>query len=677
MKMLAHASARIAVALSLGLVACQAGNPTSPRDTGIRQTGVRVPDGSSITVEGNYVILSVTDGEAVAITGEVPDAESLEAGYAAVFFTDARGRYMVVQDASEQRALISARVKPEGSRYIFETPAVFPAGIQVFPSVILPGNRRLVGFGTTAQNQPIAIDVGSTYVIESLRALSRARNVSVESVITQPGRAVGLQALIAQASAGVKSEILLPPGDPEAPSFLAGSEQEIASTFISRFLAFDRPAREICQTWFSDPVRPLVTFAGNFLNTSASVQGSTRSVEVPVAGPVAVTLDKKDPSSVFVAEGEQFRMRRIQLDGTLFPFIGEGLGDASAVRQNRQISPDESALEAGLRIDDIREVRSDDQGNLAMTFNAEPIIAFLCRESGTYFGRPMVADKLYRLGDYTPEPTAEGDWPDNLEGYTDGPLAEARFKDPSGLSFDDRGNLFVADRRNNRIRMIQASGSVVTVIGDGYSNRVELGRVIDQPAGPNSGLRASLNRPISVVWRKAGTNQELYIYDNLNNVIRRAVAPYEDSFRNGLVETFAGTVASGSVIPSQDSTASVEYYGDTGVMGYQDGYRLSAKFHFADNIPQRQVFTNVWSGLALDATRNRLYVPDSLNRAIRMIDLTTDQVSTVARHGLEAIDGDARSVQLSNNLAGLTVLQDGSVLICDRGNHVVRRLIMD
>jgi DNA-binding beta-propeller fold protein YncE len=113
------------------------------------------------------------------------------------------------------------------------------------------------------------------------------------------------------------------------------------------------------------------------------------------------------------------------------------------------------------------------------------------------------------------------------------------------------------------------------------------------------------------------------------------------------------------------------------VVGFQDGPRRSAKFHFADNIPQRQVFTNVWGGLALDAVRNRLYVTDTMNRAIRMIDLSTDQVTTVARHGLDAVDGDARSVQLSNALAGLTVLPDGSLLICDRGNHVVRRLIVD
>ncbi len=675
-------STRFAFAMSLALSACQSAPPTAVRGTGTQpplQTGANEP---SFRAEGDYVILSVADGEAVPVRGEVPDAETLEAGFAAVFFTDARGRYLVVQDASGQQALISARVKPENGKFIFETPSVFPAGLQVFPRIMLPGNRRLAGFGNTSQAGPITVGIASTYAIECLRALSRSRGLEVDGVLARPGQEAGLLSLIEKTAGAVSDGILQSPGQPEAPTFVAGSEQELANTFVSRFLAVDRPARELCQTWFPDPIRPLVTHAGRFLNRVSIVETSTRSVDAVVLGPTAVTVDGSDPSSVIVAEGEGWRLRKVRSDGLLFPFIGENLGDPTA-RRDYQLSPDGSELSQGLRIDDIREVRSDGRGNLVMTFNASPFIAFLCREPGTYFGRAMLADRLYRLGDFTEDQAIiDKDGYDSLDGYRDGPLAEARFRDPAGLCFDDSGNLYVADRRNNRIRMIKTTGEVETLIGDAWSDipsdiPVELGRVLDQPAGASASLRASLNRPLSVAWRRAGNNQELYIYDNLNNVIRRAVAPLTGSFRDGLVETYAGTVASGSVRPSDEATDSVRYYSDTGVVGFQDGPRRSAKFHFADNIPQRQVFTNVWGGLALDAVRNRLYVTDTMNRAIRMIDLSTDQVTTVARHGLDAVDGDARSVQLSNALAGLTVLPDGSLLICDRGNHVVRRLIVD
>ncbi|MEB3187033.1 MAG: hypothetical protein VKP72_06300 [bacterium] len=665
-------STRFAFAVSLALSACQSAPPTAVRNPGTQpplQTGASEP---SFRAEGDYVILSVADGEAVAVRGEVPEAEKLEAGFAAVFFTDARGRYMVVQDASGQQALISARVKPENGKFIFETPAVFPARLQVLPRIMLPGNRRLAGFGNTSQAGPIQVGIASSYVIECLRALSRSRGIEVDGVLARPGQEVDLLTLIDRTAEAISNGILQAPGDPEAPTFVAGSEQELANTFVSRFLAVDRPARDLCKAWFADPIRPLVTHAGRFLNQVSIVETSTRSVDAVVLGPTAVTVDGSDPSSVIVAEGEGWRLRKVRSDGLLFPFIGENLGDPTA-RRDYQLSPDGSELAQGLRIDDIREVRSDVHGNLAMTFNASPYISFLCRVPGTYFGRAMLADRLYRLGDHTPD-----DEYDDLSGYQDGPLAEARFRDPAGLCFDESGNLYVADRRNNRIRMIRTTGEVETLIGDGYSDApVELGRVLDQPAGASASLRASLNRPLSVAWRRAGNNQELYIYDNLNNVIRRAVAPVTGSFRDGLVETYAGTVASGSVRPSDEATDSVRYYSDTGVVGFQDGPRRSAKFHFADNISQRQVFTNVWGGLALDAVRNRLYVTDTMNRAIRMIDLSTDQVTTVARHGLDAVDGDARSVQLSNALAGLTVLPDGSLLICDRGNHVVRRLIVD
>ncbi len=55
----------------------------------------------------------------------------------------------------------------------------------------------------------------------------------------------------------------------------------------------------------------------------------------------------------------------------------------------------------------------------------------------------------------------------NLFTGDGGPAISATFANPHALAFDKQGNLYVADTNNNRIRKIDTSGIVNTVIGDG------------------------------------------------------------------------------------------------------------------------------------------------------------------------------------------------------------------
>jgi uncharacterized protein (TIGR03437 family) len=107
-------------------------------------------------------------------------------------------------------------------------------------------------------------------------------------------------------------------------------------------------------------------------------------------------------------------------------------------------------------------------------------------------------------------------------------LAKLRY--PAGLAVDARGNLYVADQRNHRVRRISPEGVITTVAGTG-NGRNTGGYGGD--GGPATS--AQLNHPVAVAVDAAGN---LYIADMLNHRIRR-VAP------NGIITTVAGNGRAG------------------------------------------------------------------------------------------------------------------------------------
>ena len=75
----------------------------------------------------------------------------------------------------------------------------------------------------------------------------------------------------------------------------------------------------------------------------------------------------------------------------------------------------------------------------------------------------------------------------NTAGFTDATGASALFNEPRGLRVGPSGNLFVADRNNNRIRMVTPAGVVTTIAGDGNPGHMD-----------GTGTSAQLNGPMDV-----------------------------------------------------------------------------------------------------------------------------------------------------------------------------------
>ena len=102
-----------------------------------------------------------------------------------------------------------------------------------------------------------------------------------------------------------------------------------------------------------------------------------------------------------------------------------------------------------------------------------------------------------------------------------GPATEATLQFPRGLAVDGAGNLFIADTQNHRIRKVDSSGVITTVAGNGTSG-------FSGDGGPAT--EASLAAPGGVAVDSAGN---LFIADHDNHRIRKVDAA-------GIISTVAG-----------------------------------------------------------------------------------------------------------------------------------------
>jgi sugar lactone lactonase YvrE len=209
-------------------------------------------------------------------------------------------------------------------------------------------------------------------------------------------------------------------------------------------------------------------------------------------------------------------------------------------------------------------------------------------------------------------------------GYADGVGAAARFGSPFAIAIAAAGDAYVADRTNSVLRKIDAASGAVSLVAG-------------QPGVPGStdgsAGNATFSRPSVVVARTTATDVELYVADPQDHTIRKALAS------TGFVSTVAGA-------PQMSGSA--------------DGTGASARFK------------SPWACAVAGAA---LYVADSGNQTIRKIDLTNNQVTTIAGHvGVAGSTDGPIGVALFNNPSGLAWLSDNVLLVTDRGNYTIRRI---
>ena len=203
------------------------------------------------------------------------------------------------------------------------------------------------------------------------------------------------------------------------------------------------------------------------------------------------------------------------------------------------------------------------------------------------------------------------------EGSNDGVGDAARFNSPDGMAIVGQ-NLYLCDTSNSDIRQINtASHAVITFAGTANIAGTDDGK----------GAVAHFNLPTQIATD--GTN--LYVADTGNNTVRSI------AIADASVKTIGG---------------------QAGTPGKTDGP------------PSKSQYTGP-RGVATDG--KHLYVSDTGNDMIRQIDLSTMETSALAGTGEEgSADGSTDKAQFNN--PGAVCADSSFVYVLDADNHAIRKI---
>ena len=347
--------------------------------------------------------------------------------------------------------------------------------------------------------------------------------------------------------------------------------------------------------------------------------------------------------SLYFSDAYNHRIRKVDPMGNISTVAGTGRpgfsGDGGPAVEAQVSQPQSLALDAvgNLYITDrnnhrIRKV--DPMGNISTVagtgefgFSGDggpAVEAQLARPYSVAFdaaGNLYIADrnnqrirKVDSMGNIT---TVAGTGERGFSG-DGGPALEAQLSFPFDLALDTEGNLFIADTGNHRIRKVDSMGNISTVAGTGEPG-------FSGDGGP--ALEAQINSPYSVALDAAGN---LFLADRFNSRIRKVNS-------DGIIATIAGTGAVGSA-------------GD-------GGPAVDAELYH----PQ---------GVAVDLWGN-VYIGDSGNNRIRRVDWSGN-ISTVSGSGEWGDCGPALLAHLGGP-RDVAADRDGAVYVSDPlRRHVLR-----
>jgi uncharacterized protein (TIGR03437 family) len=213
-----------------------------------------------------------------------------------------------------------------------------------------------------------------------------------------------------------------------------------------------------------------------------------------------------------------------------------------------------------------------------------------------------------------------------------GPATAALIHRPEQAVTDSAGNLYISDTDNNAIRKVDTHGVITTIAGNGNCNYGgDLGKAAS----------ASLCYPQGLAFDATGN---LYIADWGNCVVRRIDT-------NGIITTIAGNQKCADTASSGTAT-NVSFWGPFGLAFDSQGY-----LYVSDNITNR--------------------VTAILFGQMRDPPLNGTPIALFAGNGAAGSNGDGglSSAAALNAPTHIAAGPDGSIYIADSGNNRVRKVV--
>ena len=337
------------------------------------------------------------------------------------------------------------------------------------------------------------------------------------------------------------------------------------------------------------------TFAGNGVGNYGGDGGSALCASIQY--PQGLVFDGS--GNIYIADMGNFRVRKVNTAGTISTFAGGNLG----------FGGDGGAATAASLSSTLFGIALDQSGNM-----------YICDRGN------QVVRKINTAGTIS---TFAGQYNFSIGGYSgDGGQATAALLDqPWDVAIDGSGNVYIADKNNDRIRKVTVStGIISTFAGNGI-------RTYSGDGG--AATNASIAYPSGVTIDASGN---VYISDNQNNRIRKVNT-------SGNISTFAGK-----------GTAGYHYTGDGGAA-------TAAEISTPGKI-------------AIDGSGN-VYIPDGGNQVVRKVN-TSGNISTFAgfypgNYNYSGDGGPATNAEFRNPYF-VAIDASGNVYISDYSNNRVRKV---